>query len=121
MPYFFLNYGGPGGRWWTQNSSDIAILNKACIDNYGSPTRQLTYKIKGITVTVCTYGIHRALLLHLPDGASHETDALFRQAAKIGTELCGNEYKLLSNNCVSAVAQVLNCLDKNIAANVVLP
>ena len=118
----FLNYGGPGGSWISQDEKIIQQLDQECKNFYGSPIRKVSYEIKGITVTVCTYGIHRSLHLEIPKNASEETKKLFDLAFNEGRIFCSKEYHLLSNNCVTAVAKILNILDNKITpANVVYP
>ena len=109
--HFFLNYGGPGGRSTSDTLDNTNYLDKACQEFYGMPVRKIQYNIKGVDVTVCTYGIHRALRLDIPDGASQDTINAFEEAKKVSLETCDTEYTLLGNNCVTAVAKALNSLD----------
>lgn len=122
MPAFFLNYGGPGSRWMAEDREIIQQLDEACQKSYFWPIRKVTYEIKGITATVCTYGLHRALLLEIPDNAPEQTVHMYEQAKKAGKIVRCKDYKQLRNNCVTAVAAALNCLDSNmVPPDVVLP
>ena len=112
--HFFLNYGGPGGQWTSTDVNNTSRLDKICRDSHGMPIRKVGYIIKGIYVTVCTYGIHRALRLDIPEMASKETIDAFNKAKKAGLRICNTEYALLGNNCVTAVAEALNTLDSRI-------
>ncbi|KTD75306.1 hypothetical protein [Legionella waltersii] len=120
--HFFLNYGGPGGHWTSEDSRLTSQLDRSCRQTYGMPNRKVQYVVKGITVTVYTYGIHRALSLDLPKRASSESIDAFKKAKKVGEQICTTEYTFLGNNCVTAVANVLNTLDSRITPrDMVLP
>jgi hypothetical protein len=122
MKHFFLNYGGPGGKWVSDTLDVTNYLDAVCRNSYGRPVRYVKYTIKGVEVTVCTYGIHRALRLDVPDGASQETINAFMEARKIGRGFCSTAYVLLGNNCVTAVAKALNSLDNRITPwDMILP
>ncbi len=112
MPmHFFLNYGGPGGKWASDNLEETSRLDSICRDKYVIPIRKVQFNIKGIDVTICTYGVHRALRLDVPDGASQETIDAFNKAKYARVQILRTKYSLLANNCVTAVAKVLNTLD----------
>lgn len=72
MPtYFFSNYGGPG-EGYDSVPENIELSQKRCKQYYTGAVRDVSFQVKGIDVTVHTYGIHRAVTLTLPDGASPE-------------------------------------------------
>lgn len=111
----FLNYGGPA-RPFSTNKADIEKMAKACESSYGDPVRQSDFEIKGIEVSVRTYGIHRALHLKVSDSCSEETYEQFLKAGQAAKKACETQYNLLGNNCVTSVAKVLNTLDDKITA-----
>lgn len=111
---YYLNYGGPGGLWGSENPEDIEFLDNECRKHYGMPIRKVRYMIQGINVTICTYGIHRALRLDIPDNASKETVNMFEDLKDLAEEIIEDDYELLNNNCVTSVARVLNYLVPNI-------
>lgn len=122
MTHFFLNYGGPGGKWFSDKQQAMRDLDDACKKTYGWPIRRASYVIHGLKITVHTYGLHRALSLEVPKGASPETTIMFEKAKIQAQFLCTKEYALLRNNCVSAVAAVLNELDNNtVPPDIVFP
>jgi hypothetical protein len=122
MPKFFLNYGGPGGKWSSFTDSDIRNLQQACQNFYGMPHREIHYQIHGVTVSVMTYGIHRALLLEIPRDASQAILNHFKLACIKAEHICQENYSVLNRNCVTAVAQTLHQLDSKITEeNVVWP
>lgn len=108
---FFLNYGSPEEAWMTLDESRIFFIDKNCKEIYGEPIRYIQLKIKDVNVIICTYGIHRGLILFIPDDASNETKSAFDQAKNISFEIVSTEYNILTNNCVTAVAKVLHALD----------
>lgn len=110
--HFFLNYGGLSS-FWSEDPLITMNLHQECINFYGQPIRFREYKVKGLDLTVCTYGIHRALLVQLPENASKETSDLFEIIKENAAEFCWSEYELLNNNCVTSVANILNLIDKN--------
>lgn len=119
--HYFLNFGGPGS--WTAFDEDSANhLNKLCQYYYSQPNRYIQFNINGITATICTYSIHRALILHVPDGASDATLQAFDNAKIAAATIMSQDYNILSNNCVTAVASALHAIDPRITpANVILP
>lgn len=117
---FFLNYGGPGGYWFSQTLSNK--LHDACIKFYGHPIREVEYNVKGLSIVVHTYGIHRALHVRLPKDATEETRALFSKVAKKAWDFCDKPYSLLGNNCATSVSHVLHTIDPRFSSGkTVLP
>lgn len=112
---FFLNYGGPGGYYFTEDPGQQMYLDNACRDFYGKPVRKFTIESQGLLVTIHTYGIHRAATVVMPDSASPETLALYEKIGHRMQIFCEHEpYKLMSNNCVTSVATLLSELSPDI-------
>lgn len=118
--HFFLNYGGPGGQWASDDLNKTNQLDSICRNTYVIPIRKVQFNVKGIDVTICTYGVHRALRLDVPEGASRETIDAFEKAKKAGLHIIRTKYVLLDNNCVTAVAKVLNNLDSRMTSEDVI-
>ncbi len=111
---FMLNYGGPGGLWWTSNVDKIIKLDKICQDCYGPPTRTEELYIKGVNIKVLTYGIHRGLYVELPEDPSLEARNIYTTLSNVTFNFCDKPYNLLGNNCVTSVATALHKLDQKI-------
>lgn len=125
--FLFVNYGGPGGIWLTKNPLEESSLRKQCEKCYfggESLYHQETYVISGINTTVHSFGIHKALTLELPDKPppSIRATQAFADALAIAEKFVETDYKIASNNCVTAVATILNKLDSNTTpSNVTIP
>lgn len=119
---FFFNYGGPGEDD-AEGADEIDGLIFLCEIVYGDNAIKSSCQIKGINVTVYKFSVHRAILLELPEGTEdEETLELFDRAQAVAKQFKTKKYQLLKNNCVTAVATVLNTLDeKTTEKNVVLP
>ncbi|VVC75389.1 hypothetical protein AQUSIP_06790 [Aquicella siphonis] len=127
MPSFLVNYGGPVCALTSMDSQYDNILQK-CKDFYGGTPEAIGFTIKGIDVTYYKIGIHRMIKVELPDSVEEDlksSDKDIRQKAKETKKLYTTArikagdfnttgYKLLGNNCVSAVANILNTLDSSI-------
>ncbi len=111
---FMLNYGGPGGIWWTSTQDKIPKLDEVCKDCYGPPTRTESFFAHGLEIKVLTYGIHRGLYVELPEDAGFEAEHLYEELSTKARDFCKKGYNLLGNNCVTSVATVLHALDPNI-------
>lgn len=114
---FFLNYGGPGGRWLSSTEELTNKLIDECTSYYGGAmwTRQSSCTVQGLQATVYSFGIHRALRLELPQDAPQSVQDLYYSTLKLALSLCDKDYKLLDNNCATTVAVLLNSLDKTLA------
>jgi|GEM_PF-4845880 hypothetical protein len=127
MPSFLVNYGGPVNALTSMQSQFDHILEE-CKKFYGGTPEAIGFTIKGINVTYYKIGIHRMIKVELPDSVEEDlksSDKTIRQKAKETQQLytaarvsAGDfnttGYKLLGNNCVSAVANILNTLDPSI-------
>jgi hypothetical protein len=121
MPKFFLNYGGPDNEL-TSNPERIAALDKACQREYTGAVRSVTSMVKGVQLTVHTYGIHRALTCEIPNDATPAVRARYELALYTAERDILRPYDLVRHNCVTSVATILNGLDSGLtSANVVSP
>lgn len=116
--FMFLNYGGPGGCWLTQDSLVAASLISECKKFYVGGQKYYgttTYDINGIQATVHSFGIHRALTLelHTSPEPCPEAIELFAKLISACEEFTEKDYRILKNNCVTSVATIMNLLDKN--------
>lgn len=113
---FFLNFGGPGGRWITDDPEQTARLIDHCTSYYGGSrfSLQSSCIVNGIHVTLYAFAVHRAVYLELPENTDDDNVALFYKAKQIAVHLCDNEYKLMENNCVTAAASLLHMLDPSL-------
>ncbi|WP_131777670.1 hypothetical protein [Legionella fairfieldensis] len=120
--HFFLNYGGPGGRFFSKDKELTQHLHNRCKKYYKFPIRQSVYQEQGMTITVHTYGLHRALHVEIPDTCNDETWNVYQKAQKQAEYFSNKKYKLLGNNCVTSVATVLNTINPNITPhNIIYP
>jgi hypothetical protein len=121
---FFLSYGGPGGCWFTEDDVTRKNILMECKKQYAFWGKQRVYewksRIKNIDVIVYKIGVHRAISLKYPTGFEANHKALDRYfwakflAKQFDTKEAEKKYRLLSYNCVTAVATILNCLDPTI-------
>lgn len=111
MPKFFLNYGGPGGQYFSSNPEKIAALDRACQREYTGSVRSVGALVRGVNVTVHTYGVHRALTCEIPDDASPTVRARYDLARYTAERDISRAYELTRHNCVTSVATVLNGLE----------
>lgn len=119
---FFLNYGGPGGKWYASKEDSIRYLDEQCKENYGPPTRKVDFIAHGLKIRVHTYGYHRALYVELPENASQKTQKLYQLLREESHAFCDKEYATATNNCVSAVTAILHRIDANLVPEyLVLP
>lgn len=131
MPKFFLNYGGPGGSWLTENPETAAKLDQTCQKEYLGAKRAIGAIINGIQVTVHTYGIHRCVSCEIPDGPNIPpgTDLSFQRKLEVSYDVLQQRYakllweayrfseqgyNLLNHNCVTGTAHVLHTLDPHL-------
>lgn len=111
MPKFFLNYGGPGGSYLSQDPEKIDALELVCQQEYSGAKRAIGGTVKGISFTVHTYGVHRALTCEIPENASAPVQRLYETLLQSAREEAMTDYNLTGHNCVTSVAKVLNELD----------
>ncbi|MCW8408814.1 TMEM222 family protein [Legionella sp. PATHC035] len=127
MPSFLVNYGGPAPQLST-NSHSFPETLKACEKFYHSQIKSSAFTVNGLDITYYQVGIHRMIKVDLPeqvledmkskDSATKkkalETRKLFDKAKSHASDFNTKDYKLLGNNCVSAVANVLNIIEPRI-------
>ncbi|CAM3109323.1 Uncharacterised protein [Legionella steigerwaltii] len=131
MPSFLVNYGGPAPQF-SSNSHSFSETLKACEKFYQSQAKSTAFTVHGLDVTYYQVGIHRMVKVDLPDQVLEEmksndsatrkkaieTKKLFDKAKSQASDFNTKDYKLLGNNCVSAVANVLNTIDPSILGGV---
>lgn len=124
MPSFLVNYGGPRTPLSTSSLSFPKIF-EACEEFYQSQLKSTSFTVKGLDVTYYQVGIHRMVKVDLPEqvlenlksknaaikNKAMETRKLFYTAQSSASDFNTKDYKLLENNCVSAVANVLNTIE----------
>jgi hypothetical protein len=127
MKAFLVNFGGPTNEFTTTRSQFDGILQD-CKDYYGGTPKATSFTIKGLDVTYYQIGIHRMIKVELPETVKYdlkspdekvlkkarETLALYTKAYAKASDFNTTGYKFFGNNCVSAVANVLNTLDPSI-------
>ncbi|HRD70041.1 MAG TPA: hypothetical protein PK657_07840 [Legionella sp.] len=121
--HFFLNYGGPGGYWLSDNNTGLTHkLQSSCKSYYGPPYTCQTISAHGLSIIVYSYGIHRALKVSIEPNPTDETISLFEEARTQAQNFCDKNYAFLKNNCVTAVGMILNSIDPNFCtANMIIP
>lgn len=121
---FTVNYGGPGVNMTTLPSQYGKVLD-SCLKKYSGSSHATKFTLNGIDVTVFGTGIHRGIKVELPDSvekalksnnSQHRKEAQdilkrFVKAKAQASDFNTTDYKLWSNNCVSAVSNVLHNLD----------
>ncbi|VEG91155.1 hypothetical protein [Legionella spiritensis] len=127
MPSLLVNYGGPEKTISSQEALFPKIL-QACEKQYHSAIQSVAFTAKGLDLTYYQVGIHRMILVELPAQVEQNvksadeaiknqalaTKKLFRTVKIEASTFNTRDYKLLDNNCVTAVANVLNTVDSNI-------
>jgi hypothetical protein len=131
MPRSFLvNYGGPGGATLSSMSSQYNRILEACKKKYGGTPKATGFTLNGLDVTYYQIGVHRMIKVELPDSVKHDLKSmkhevrskaaekmqLYSKVFARASDFNTHKYALLSNNCVSAVANVLNTLEPSILA-----
>lgn len=129
MPSCFLvNYGGPGISTLSHTPRDFDKILDACKKQYGGKPEATAFTVKGLNLTYYEIGVHRMIKVELPESVSNalkspkddirqrarETQALYLKAKARAGDFNTKKYGLVSNNCVSAVANILNILDPSI-------
>ena len=51
---FFVNYGGPGGFYYTEKMGEKKTCEDECRTQYGKPVRNFEFEVQGLAVTVHT-------------------------------------------------------------------
>jgi hypothetical protein len=127
MTSFLVNYGGPTTALSTMSSQFEKIIQD-CKAYYGGTAKATGFTIKGLDVTYYQMGIHRMIKVELPDTIkenlkstnphvqqqARQTMQLYTKVRSRAGDFNTTGYKLLGNNCVSAVANVLNTIDPTI-------
>lgn len=127
MPSFLINYGGPAPQL-SSLSSGFAKTLENCEAFYKSKAKSIAFSRQGLNLTYYQVGIHRMLKVELPqqienDLKSSDLDTLknartvaatYRKAKIRASDFNTGKYKLLANNCVSAVSHTLNSIDASI-------
>lgn len=131
MPSFLVNYGGPVPQFSSNNHSFSGVL-AACEKFYHSKVKSTAFTVNGLDVTYYQVGIHRMVKVDLPDQVIEdmksddqairkkaiETKKLFDKAKSSASDFNTKDYKLLGNNCVSAVANVLKTIKPSLLGGV---
>ncbi|STY31214.1 Uncharacterised protein [Legionella wadsworthii] len=124
MPSFLVNYGGPSSQLSTNKNSFQGILTE-CEKFYHAQVKSTAFSVHGLDVIYYRVGIHRMAKVELPDQVLEhmkskdadvrkkaiETKKLFDKVKSSASDFNTKDYKLLGNNCVSAVANVLNTME----------
>lgn len=127
MPSFLVNYGGPVKGITAQENKYQDIFD-ACEQKYHSKIKSTTFRRNGLDLTYYQVGIHRMIKVELPVGVeldlksgdseleaqARKTKQLFRTAHARAGDFNTRNYKLLGNNCVTAVSNVLNIVDESL-------
>lgn len=127
MPSFLVNYGGPAPQLSSIQSSFAKTLAN-CEEFYKSKAQSVSFSRKGLNLTYYQVGIHRMIKVELPEqvnqdlksgdssvrGKAQQTAKRYRDARIAAGNFNTGKYKLLANNCVTAVAHVLNKIDPSI-------
>lgn len=125
---FLVNYGGPGLSTFSSSSRIFDQILDACKKQYGGKPEATAFTIQGLNLTYYEIGVHRMIKVELPESVSEalkspehnvrqtarKTQALYLKAKARAGDFDTKKYGLVSNNCVSAVANVLNILDPSI-------
>lgn len=131
MPSFLVNYGGPGPQTSSMESSFDSILQQ-CKQKYHGTPEAIGFTVNGLDVTYYKIGVHRMIKVELPSSVQDDLNSpdehvrsearklqrLFIKAQSRAGDFGTTKYKLTENNCVSAVANVLNIIDPFILGGV---
>ena len=127
--FVFLNYGMKNGSsfneygWISEDKESANKLIEHCKEEYlffsllkNNLYSTSSFSIQGINLTVHSIGAHRALSFELPEDPppSEKTIQLFDAIRADAKMIVDIDYHWRLNNCVMAVAKILNTLDSTV-------
>lgn len=116
-PQFLCDYGGIEHETCivhTDQSRIKWLLKRYYQAEITTPSTQYTYDIQGITVILYSFGVHRCAYFIRPSSATADQLTRYENAFTMAQSFQAYDYSALKNNCVTATAKTLHCLNPNV-------